>query len=54
MTVKEPNYWLMKSEPDAYSIDTLISNEKEVCSGCGCVCPCDCSDCKECSSCKDQ
>ena len=23
MTVKEPNYWLMKSEPDAYSIDTL-------------------------------
>ena len=19
----EPNYWLMKSEPDAYSIDTL-------------------------------
>ncbi len=23
MTVKEPNYWLMKSEPEAYSIDTL-------------------------------
>ena len=23
MTVKEPHYWLMKSEPDAYSIDTL-------------------------------
>ena len=34
--------------------DTLISNEKEVCSGCGCVCPCDCSDCEECSSCKDH
>ena len=24
----EPNYWLMKSEPDAYSIDTL-KNDKE-------------------------
>ena len=23
MTVKEANYWLMKSEPEAYSIDTL-------------------------------
>ena len=23
MTVKKPNYWLMKSEPDAYSINTL-------------------------------
>ncbi len=23
MTDKEPSYWLMKSEPDAYSIDTL-------------------------------
>ena len=23
MTVKEPNYWLMKSEPNAYSIDDL-------------------------------
>ena len=21
--MSEPNYWLMKSEPDAYSIDTL-------------------------------
>ena len=29
--------------------DTLISNEKEVCPGCGCVCPCDCTDCEECS-----
>ena len=27
MTVKEPNYWLMKSEPDAYSIDTLMREE---------------------------
>ena len=34
--------------------DNLISNEKEVCPGCGCVCPCDCTDCKECSSCKDH
>ena len=22
----EPNYWLMKSEPDAYSIDTLSND----------------------------
>ena len=28
MVKKEPNYWLMKSEPDAYSIDTL-EKEKE-------------------------
>ena len=34
--------------------DNLISNEKEVCPGCGCVCPCDCTDCEECSSCKDH
>ena len=23
MVQQEPNYWLMKSEPEAYSIDTL-------------------------------
>ena len=28
MAQKEPNYWLMKSEPDAYSIETL-EREKE-------------------------
>ena len=28
MAQKEPNYWLMKSEPDAYSIETL-EKEKE-------------------------
>ena len=28
MFKKEPNYWLMKSEPDAYSIETL-EREKE-------------------------
>ncbi len=28
MVKQEPNYWLMKSEPDAYSIDTL-EKEKE-------------------------
>ncbi len=27
MTVEEPSYWLMKSEPDAYSIDTLKKDE---------------------------
>ena len=31
-----------------------ISNEQEKCPGCGCVCPCECSDCKECKSCKDH
>ncbi|AIQ95544.1 hypothetical protein [Prochlorococcus sp. MIT 0604] len=35
-------------------IDTLISNEKEVCPGCGSVCPCDCTDCEECSSGKNH
>ena len=34
--------------------DTLILNEKEVCPGCGCVCPCECTDCEECSPCKDH
>ena len=28
MVKKQPSYWLMKSEPDAYSIDTL-ENEKQ-------------------------
>ena len=28
MLKKQPSYWLMKSEPDAYSIDTL-ENEKQ-------------------------
>ena len=32
----------------------FISNEKEVCTGCGCTCPCECNDCKECSPCKDH
>ena len=27
MTVKEPSYWLMKSEPEAYSIDNLKKDE---------------------------
>ena len=26
MPQQEPSYWLMKSEPDAYSIDTLKSD----------------------------
>ena len=33
---------------------TPIFNEKETCPGCGCVCPCECSDCEECSPCKDH
>ena len=27
MPQKEPSYWLMKSEPDAYSIDDLKNDE---------------------------
>ena len=27
MVQQEPSYWLMKSEPDAYSIDTLMRDE---------------------------
>ena len=29
----EPNYWLMKSEPDAYSIDTLKNDEETLWDG---------------------
>tara|TARA_Y100000589_G_scaffold328698_1_gene373411 strand:+ start:2171 stop:2632 length:462 start_codon:yes stop_codon:yes gene_type:complete len=29
----EPNYWLMKSEPDAYSIDTLAKEEVTIWDG---------------------
>ena len=31
-----------------------ISNQEEICPGCGCVCPCECSDCEECAPCKDH
>ena len=34
--------------------NTCISNEKETCPNCGCICPCECTDCEECSPCKDQ
>ena len=27
MPKQEPSYWLMKSEPDAYSIDTLKNDD---------------------------
>ena len=33
---------------------TSISDEKESCPSCGCICPCDCKDCEECSPCKDH
>ncbi len=35
-------------------IDTSISNKKVPCPSCGCFCPCECKDCKECSPCKDH
>ena len=31
-----------------------ISDEKETCPSCGCICPCECTDCEECSPCKDH
>ena len=37
-----------------FMTEASISNEKEVCTGCGCTCPCDCTDCEECSTCKDH
>ena len=34
--------------------DTVVSSENETCPGCGCFCPCKCTDCEECSPCKDH
>ena len=36
-----------------YLNNLSISNNK-VCSGCGCICPCECKDCEECSTCGDD
>jgi len=33
---------------------TSLSDEKETCLSCGCICPRDYTDCKECSPCKDH
>ena len=33
-----------------YLNNLSISNER-ICDGCGCTCPCECKDCKECSTC---
>ena len=41
-------------KPSVLLTDTFISSEKETCPGCGCVCPCECTDCEECSPCKDN
>ena len=42
------------TKPDILLINTSISDEKETCPSCGCICPCDCTDCEECSPCKDH
>ena len=34
--------------------DNFISSKNETCPACGCVCPCECTDCEESSSCKDH
>ena len=34
--------------------EILILNDKVACPGCGCTCPCEYNDCKECSPCKDH
>ena len=40
--------------PNILPTVTSLSNKEETCPGCGCVCPCECTDCKECSPCKDH
>ena len=31
--------------------NNLSVSDNKVCSGCGCICPCECKDCEECSTC---
>ena len=45
---------MITTKPNILLTKTSISNEKEACPSCGCVCPCECTDCKECSPCKDH
>ena len=42
------------TNPNMLLTNTSISNEKETCPSCGCTCPCECTDCEECSPCKDH
>ena len=37
-----------------FMAEASVSKEKEVCPGCGRTCPCERTDCKECSKCKDH
>ena len=45
---------MITTNPNILLTNTSISNEKETCPNCGCICPCECTDCEECSPCKDQ
>ncbi len=45
---------MISTKLNILQIDTSITIEKETCPGCGCVCPCECIDCEECSHCKDH
>ena len=37
-----------------FTVSSISNSNEEVCPSCGCVCPCECSDCEECSPCKDH
>ena len=45
---------MITTNPNILLTNTSISNEKETCPGCGCICPCECTDCEECSPCTDH
>ncbi len=45
---------MITTNPNILLKVTSISNEEGTCPGCGCVCPCKCSDCEECLPCKDN
>jgi len=43
---------MITTKPNILLTNTSISNEKEICPSCNC--PCECTDCEECSPCKDH
>ena len=45
---------MITTKPNILLTNISISNEKDTCPVCGCICPCECTDCEECSPCKDH
>ena len=45
---------MITTKPNILLTNTSIPNEKDTCPNCGCICPCECTDCEECSPCKDH